>query len=114
MDGEVTRLERYSDQILPAVARGRHPELAWAVPLVAPLASEILLASNVIMNVTVPAAVAAAMGKMSPQEAGLAAQRAAFVSSGIPGANANAEAAAKLAKMVMELATDGAADTAEE
>lgn len=112
VDGEVTRLERYSDKILPAVAQGQHPELAWAVPLVAPLASEVLLASNVIMNVTVPAAVAAAMGKMSPQDAGLTAQRAAFVSSGIPGANANAEAAAKLAKMVMELSIDGAASTA--
>ena len=70
--------------------------------LVAPLASEILLASNVIINVTVPAAVAAAMGKLTPEQAGKVAQRAGFVSSGIPGSNVNAEAAAKLAIEVMQ------------
>jgi hypothetical protein len=102
VDGVTTRLERYSDQVIPDVAQGKRPEIAWAVPLVVPLASEILLSSNVIMNVTVPAAVAAAMGMMTPQEAGKVAQRAAFVSSGIPGSNVNAEAAAKLATMVME------------
>ncbi len=101
VDGVTTRLERYSDVIIPDVALGKRQDIAWAVPMVAPLASEILLASNVIINVTVPAAVAAAMGKMSPEEAGLAAQQAGFVSSGIPGSNVNAEAAAKLAVEVM-------------
>ena len=101
VDGVVTKLERYSDQIIPDVAQGKRQDIAWAVPMVAPLASEILLASNVIINVTVPAAVAAAMGKMSPAEAGKAAQVAGFVSSGIPGSNVNAEAAANIAVEVM-------------
>ena len=107
VDGVTTRLERYSDQIIPDVAQGKRGDIAWAVPLVVPLASEILLASNVIMNVTVPAAVAAAMGVLSPEEAGEVAQRAAFVSSGIPGANTNAQAAAKLACLVMERESNG-------
>ena len=101
VDGVTTRLEHYSDQIIPDVAQGKRQDIAWAVPMVAPLASEILLASNVIINVTVPAAVAAAMGMLSPEEAGQIAQRAGFVSSGIPGSNVNAEAAAKLAVEVM-------------
>lgn len=101
VDGVTTRLEHYSDQIIPDVAQGKRQDIAWAVPMVAPLASEILLASNVIINVTVPAAVAAAMGALSPEEAGQVAQRAGFVSSGIPGSNVNAEAAAKLAIEVM-------------
>jgi hypothetical protein len=101
VDGKTTRLERYSDVIIPDVAQGKRQDIAWAVPMVVPLASEILLASNVIINVTVPAAVAAAMGKLSPEEAGQIAQRAGFVSSGIPGSNVNAEAAAKLAVEVM-------------
>ena len=101
VDGVTTRLERYSDVIIPEVAQGKRQDIAWAVPMVAPLASEILLASNVIINVTVPAAVAAAMGKLTPEEAGKIAQRAGFVSSGIPGSNVNAEAAAKLAVEVM-------------
>jgi hypothetical protein len=103
VDGVVTKLEHYADQVIPDVAQGKRPEIAWAVPLVVPLASEILLASNVVMNVTVPAAVAAAMGRHTPEEAGKIAQRAAFVSSGIPGANLNAEAAARLAKTVMDV-----------
>jgi len=103
VDGETTRLERYSDEIIPAVAQGERQDIAWAVPMVVPLASEILLASNVIINVTIPAAVAAAMGKLTPEEAGKIAQRAGFVSSGIPGSNVNAEAAAKLALQVMKL-----------
>jgi len=102
VDGVTTRLERYADQVIPDVAQGRRQDIAWAVPMVVPLASEILLSSNVIMNVTVPAAVAAAMGKMTPQEAGKVAQKAAFVSSGIPGSNVNAEAAARMAVLVME------------
>ena len=47
------------------------------------------------------AAVAAAMGLHSPEEASTIAQRAGFVSSGIPGSNVNAEIAAKLAIEVM-------------
>lgn len=103
VDGVTTVLERYSDQIIPDVALGKRPDLAWAVPMVVPLASEILLASNVIINVTVPAAVAAAMGLHTPEEAGLIAQRAGFVSSGIPGSNVNAEAAARLAVQMMSI-----------
>ncbi|MEX2479764.1 MAG: hypothetical protein WD928_02785 [Gammaproteobacteria bacterium] len=103
VDGETTVLERYSDQIIPDVALGKRPDLAWAVPMVVPLASEVLLASNVIINVTVPAAVAAAMGLLSPEEAGVIAQRAGFISSGIPGSNVNAEAAARVALQVMSV-----------
>ncbi len=103
VDGVTTRLERYSDQIIPDVALGKRQDIAWAVPMVVPLASEILLASNVIINVTVPAAVAAAMGLHDPDEAGAIAQRAGFVSSGIPGSNVNAAAAARLALQVMQV-----------
>jgi len=103
VDGVTTVLERYSDQVIPDVALGKRPDLAWAVPMVVPLASEILLASNVIINVTVPAAVAAAMGLHTPEDAGLIAQRAGFISSGIPGSNVNAEAAARLALQVMSI-----------
>jgi hypothetical protein len=103
IDGVTTKLERYSDQVIPDVAMGKRPDIAALVPMVVPLASEILLASNVIINVTVPAAVAAAMGLHSPEEAGRIAQRAGFVSSGIPGSNVNAEAAARVALSVLEV-----------
>jgi hypothetical protein len=103
VDGVTTRLERYSDEIIPDVALGKRPDIAWAVPLVVPLASEVMLASNVVINVTVPAAVAAAMGLHSAEDAARIAQQAGFVSSGIPGSDRNAEAAARLALDVMSL-----------
>lgn len=101
VDGNTVKLDHYSDQIIPDVALGKRDDIAWAVPMVAPLASEVLLAANVIINVTVPAAVAAAMGLMDAGEAGRVAQRAAFMTAGIPGANVHAELAAKLAQQVM-------------
>ncbi len=55
----------------------------------------------VAMVAAVPAAVAAAMGIHSPEAASKLAQRAGFVSSGIPGSNVNAEIAAELAIEVM-------------
>ncbi len=100
-DGQTARLERFADRIVPGVARGEHRELAWAVPLVAPVVSELLFAGNVILNVTVPAAVAAAMGLMDPVEAGRVAEAAAHVSAGIPGARARAADAARMACRVM-------------
>ncbi|MBK8961441.1 MAG: hypothetical protein IPM80_24190 [Proteobacteria bacterium] len=92
IDGVTTRLERYSDQVIPDVALGKRPDLAPLVPMVVPLASEILLASNVIINVTVPAAVAATMGLHTPEEAGLLCAARASYRPGIPGSNVNAEA----------------------
>ncbi len=103
VDGVTTRLERYSDEIIPDVALGKRPDIAWAVPLVVPQASEVMLASNVLINVTVPAAVAAALGLHSAEDAARIAQQAGFVSSGIPGSDRNAEAAARLALDVMSL-----------
>ena len=101
VDGETTILERFSDQVIPDIATGKRRELAWAAQMAEPLANEMLLASNVVLNITVPATVAAAMGKMTPKEAGTVAQGAGFVTAGIPGSNANAEAAGKLAIEVM-------------
>jgi hypothetical protein len=101
VDGETTVLEGFVHEIVPAVARGEREDVAWAVPLVAAVADELYLAANTIVNVTVPAAVAAAIGLMEPAEAAEAAERAAYVTAGIPGAKARAESAAAVAKQVM-------------
>jgi len=97
VDGETVHLEHFVDKVIPEVAQGQGVERAEAISLAAPFCGEILLAGNVVINITVPAAVAAAMSKMTPAEAGLAAQGAGFMSAGIPGTKANAEAAAGVA-----------------
>jgi hypothetical protein len=64
--------------------------------------SELYLASNTIINVTVPAAVAAAMGTMAPQEAARVAEGAGFITVGIPGARERAEQVARLAAKIAQ------------
>ncbi len=103
VDGETRLLEHFVDKVIPEVAQGQGIERTEAITLAAPFCGEILLAGNVVINITVPAAVAAAMGRMSPEDAGLAAQGAGFMSAGIPGTKANAEAAAGVALDMMSL-----------
>jgi hypothetical protein len=109
LDAEVTlgdetiHLEGIINAVIPEVAQGIGKERAPFLSALAPFASELLLAGNVIVNVTVPAAVAAAMGKMSPADAALEAQAAGIISAGIPGTRAKAEAAAAVAVETMAL-----------
>ena len=62
---------------------------------------EMTLMGNTIMNVTVPAAVAAAMGKMPPQKAAEVAAANAPLTTGISGARVRAEKVAELAVKIM-------------
>ncbi|RDW13443.1 hypothetical protein [Paracoccus thiocyanatus] len=103
LDAEVTlgdetiHMEGIINRVVPEVAQGIGRERAPFLSALAPFASELLLAGNVIINVTVPAVVAAAMGRMSPSDAALEAQSAGIISAGIPGTKAKAEAAALVA-----------------
>jgi hypothetical protein len=97
VDGEITRLEGVVHDLSPRVAMGERDDVAWAIPMVAAVLDELDLAGNTIINVTVPAAVATAMGVMGAAEAALAAERAAHITAAIPGTRARAEAAARLA-----------------
>jgi len=97
VDGVTTDLPGYVHDLVPKVARGERTDLAWAMTPVAYVVGELLVAGNSIVNVTVPAAMAAVLGKHTPAEAAEIAERAAYVSAGIPGAKARAEGAASLA-----------------
>ncbi|CDX57701.1 conserved hypothetical protein [Mesorhizobium plurifarium] len=109
LDAEVTvgdktiHMEGIINAVIPEVAQGIGKERAAFLTALAPIASELLLAGNVIMNVTIPAVVAAAMGKMSASDAADEAQSAGLISAGIPGTKAKAEAAALVAVESMAL-----------
>lgn len=109
IDAEVTIgdetmvLEGVVDRVIPEVAQGVGTERAPFLSALVPVASELLLAGNVIMNVTVPAAVAAAMGEATPSDAAAEAQEAGIISAGIPGTKAKAEAAALVAVETLAL-----------
>jgi hypothetical protein len=97
VDGVTTRLDGFVHKVVPSVAKGERKDLAEIAPIVATAANELLVAGNVIVNVTVPAAMAAVLGIHSPAEAAEIAETAAYVSAGIPGAKARAEHAASMA-----------------
>ena len=96
VDGQVTHLPGFVHQIIPDVAQGKRDDIAWCVPMVAAVLDELYLAGNTIINITVPAAVAAAMGLMEPAAAAVAAEKAAYITAGIPGTRPRAENVAKL------------------
>ena len=95
--GVTTRLDSFVHEVIPSVAKGGRKDLAEVVPIVAAAVNELLVAGNVIANVTVPAAMAAVLGRHSAAEAAEIAETAAYVSAGIPGAKGRAEHAASMA-----------------
>ena len=98
--GATTRLEGFVHKIVPSVAKGERRDLAEVMPIIAAAVTELLVAGNVIINVTIPAAMAAVLDKHSPMEAAEIAESAAYVSAGIPGAKARAENAAAMARRI--------------
>jgi hypothetical protein len=105
IDGAVTVLEGYVDRVVPRVAQGEAPELAAAVSIAAMAVGEILVAGNVIANVTVPAAMAAVLGLHTPIEAAEIAESAAFLTAGIPGSRARAQSAGVMARRIARSGT---------
>jgi hypothetical protein len=68
---------------------------------------ELFLAGNNIINITVPAAVAAILSQDDLSEIARQAQDAAFLTAGIPGAKAKAEEVALLARQIAAALVDG-------
>ena len=101
VDGKKTVLKGVVHDLLPKIALGERKDIAWTIPLVAPVISELYLSANTIINVTVPAAVAAATGTLSCKEAASTAAKAATITAGIPGARSRAEKVALLAKRII-------------
>ena len=97
VDGQTVVFEHFVDDMLPKIALNRLPDLAPFAPYAALPCSEIVLAGCCIVNVVVPAAVAVAMGKYALEDAAEEAERAAYISAGIPGGKAAAKKVAGMA-----------------
>lgn len=104
VDGVKHDLRGFIHELAPKLARGDSPELAGLASMVAPMVGEVLVAANSIVNVTVPAAMAAALGLHTPEQAAEIAESAALISAGIPGSKARAERAATIAARAMATA----------
>lgn len=95
-------MEHFVDEVIPKVCMKQCSEYAWAVPLAAPAVSDLALSGCVILNVVIPAAAAAVMGYDQPENTAAEAEKAAYVTGGIPGPKS---AAKKVAQIAVEISS---------
>ncbi|RJP21144.1 MAG: hypothetical protein C4520_10535 [Candidatus Abyssobacteria bacterium SURF_5] len=95
---ETIRFEGLAHRVIPKAIQEQDGMILACIPFAAVPLNEILMGSNIILNITVPAAVAAAMGMHSPAEAARLAEAGSFISTAIPGARERAEKVALLAQ----------------
>jgi hypothetical protein len=103
IDGKKLHIENLTAKVVPDYALkgiGRdNPDMGTAIFAGAVLIQEMQYIGHTILNITVPAAVAAQLG-MDPAEAGKKAAKGANLTNAIPGGKETAERVAKIAKMV--------------
>ncbi|MDO5409807.1 MAG: hypothetical protein Q4F21_05060 [Lachnospiraceae bacterium] len=102
MGDKTAVMDGFVHDIIPKVVKGECQDVAWAVPFAAGAMDELALCACSILNVVVPAAVAAAIKKHEPAEAADIAEKAAYLTRAIPGAKAAAKYVGNLALNIME------------
>jgi len=104
INGESYRIENLTARVIPEYAlegKGRDdPGMGTAIFAGAVLTQELQYGGNTILNITVPAAVAAALGT-SPTEAATGAAKGARLTNAIPGGRAVAERVATIAQDIV-------------
>ncbi|MCD8098691.1 MAG: hypothetical protein LUE31_11875 [Lachnospiraceae bacterium] len=98
-------LEHYTDQVIPAVCLKKDTENAWTVEIAAPITSELVLSGCMILNVVIPAAVAALMGYGPIEDTSAEAEAAAYITAGIPGPKMAARRLGRLAQKNYDVLT---------
>ena len=106
IDGKKYHIENLSAKVVPEYAiegKGREdPDMGTAIFVGAVAAQELQYIGHTIINITVPAAVAAILG-MDPKDAGKKAENGAYLTRAIPGAKYNAREVAAMAKRIYEM-----------
>ena len=97
MGDQSMQFEGFAHKVIPEAVKKQDASILPFIMLGAVPLNEILMGSNIILNVTVPAAVAVAMGKYSPEEAAAIAEKGGYISTAIPGARERAEKVGLLA-----------------
>jgi hypothetical protein len=100
IDGQPHILEGIISKVCHEVALKNDPQKRELLFIGSRPLRELFLAGNNIINITVPAAVAAVLSPDDPSEIARRAQDAAFLTAGIPGAKQKAEQVALLARQI--------------
>ncbi len=102
VDGEKIVFEGLSHKVIPDAVLNKKTDVLEAIPLAAVPIAELQLSGHSIINLIVPAAVAAAMGS-SPQEIAKKVAAGAYISSAIPGGiQRSKEVATRAVKIMSE------------
>ena len=108
IDGKKYHIENLSAKAVPDFVLkdvgAEDPLYKLALFAGAVLAQELQYIGHTIINITVPAAVAAIRG-MDPKEAAKLAERGAYLTRAIPGGRANAQEVARIAKEIYSMLT---------
>jgi hypothetical protein len=97
LDGETVMLEGIMTKALTKIGLEGDVKMSKFLSIGARPLRELLTAGNNILNITIPTAISAVLGKAEPAVAAKVAEKAAFVTAGIPGAAKKAEDVARLA-----------------
>lgn len=102
VDGKKVIFDGLSQNVIPDVVVNKKMDILELIPLAAVPVTELQLCGHTIINIIVPAAVAAVMGnELTPREIGRKAVKGAYISSAIPGGIPKAEEVAKRAIKIM-------------
>lgn len=104
MDDQVAVMKGFVHDVIPKVCQGECQDVAWAVPFAAAALDELSLAGCNIYNVVIPVATASAMKVDEPVKLAEEAERAAYITVGIPGAKAHATEVGNMALNIIEYA----------
>lgn len=102
IDGERKELKGLAHECIPRASLEGDSEMAALVGPACLPASELALSAHTIINVTVPAAMAAVRGLESAAEAARRAEAASFVTAAFPGARVRAQEAAERALSIAQ------------
>jgi hypothetical protein len=102
INGEKFVLEGLCHKVVPDAVLNKKSELSMAITCAAVAIQELMYIGCAPMNVIVPAAIAAAMGVLSPKDAGKQAAKGATLTMAIPGAAEKAQEVGMLAVRILK------------